>query len=298
MPGHVELGGEAGGAAHHLFAAPVRADAGQQGLARRPDGRLRGGDFAAVGLHLAVDPVGGAAQRQFAQGQQVALAEEIACRDLGLLRDVDLALLQALDQFVGRQVDDDHLVGLVEDAVGDGFPDANAGDAADDVVERFKVLDVDRGADVDAGREQFFHVLPAFGVARAGGVAVRQFVDQDELRPACQRAVEVEFAQRVAAVGDFPERQAFQAVGHDLGFGPSVRFDHADDDVLAGEELLARHAEHGVGFSDAGRGTEENLQFAARGARRCGVDPVEKLVGVRARFGFAHAVLFRASRRA
>lgn len=218
--------------------------------------------------------------------------------DAALLRRYRNGEAVALDQFVGRQVDDDDLVGLVEDAVGHGFPDADAGDAADDVVERLEVLDVDRGVDVDAGREQFLHVLPALGVARAGRVGVRQFVDQDELRPARQGAVEVEFAPRVAAVDVFPEREALEAVGHDFGFGPAVRLDHADDDVLPGEELLARHAEHGVGFADAGRGAEKNLQPAARGTRRLGVDPVEQLVGIGAQVAVVHMRSPRASRRA
>ena len=49
---------------------------------------------------LLVDPLGGAAQRQLAQRGQVARREIVLERALGLLRDVDLALLQALDQIV------------------------------------------------------------------------------------------------------------------------------------------------------------------------------------------------------
>ena len=37
------------------------------------------------------------------------------------------------------------------------------------------VLDGERGDDIQAGVEQFRHVLPAFRVTRAGGVRVREF---------------------------------------------------------------------------------------------------------------------------
>ena len=72
-----------------------------------------------MGLHvreqLLVDALGGAAQRQLAQRRQVAGREVVLERALGLLGDVDLALLQALDQVVGREVDQLDGVGAVED---------------------------------------------------------------------------------------------------------------------------------------------------------------------------------------
>ena len=173
-----------------------------------PDGR--DGALAAVLAHLVVDAVRGAAQRELAQRDQVALAEEILDGALGLLRQVDLALAQALQQLVGRQVDQHHFVGLVEHVVGHRLPDADAGDAADHVVQAFDVLDVDGRIDVDAGVEQLVDVLPAFRVARAGRVGVREFVDQEQRRAARERGVEIEFAQRAAAVLDFPAAAALR----------------------------------------------------------------------------------------
>ena len=46
--------------------------------------------------HLAVDTLGGLAQGEFSQRDQVALLEEIRARPFGLLRQVHLAVLQAL----------------------------------------------------------------------------------------------------------------------------------------------------------------------------------------------------------
>ncbi|MNV77821.1 hypothetical protein D3C71_1712770 [compost metagenome] len=150
-------------AADDVFGVDAGADAGDHGFAGAPDGF--DGAVAAIGLDVVVDMVGGAAQRQFAQGDQVALAEEIAGGVPGLFGQVDLAFLQPSQQFVGRQVHQDDLVGAVEDLVGHGFPDAHAGDAAYRFVQAVQMLHVQRGPDVDAGREQFLNVLPALGVA-------------------------------------------------------------------------------------------------------------------------------------
>ena len=53
-----------------------------------------------VAAHLRVDALGGAAQRQLAQRVEVAGLEEVLERALGLLGDVDLALLEALGELV------------------------------------------------------------------------------------------------------------------------------------------------------------------------------------------------------
>ena len=76
----------------------------------------------------------------------------------------------------------------------------DAGDLGDDVVQAFDVLDVERRPDVDAGGEQLLDILPALRMPRAFGVGVGQLVDQDQLRLPRQRGVEIEFAQRHAAI--------------------------------------------------------------------------------------------------
>ena len=148
-PLDAELRREPRRAAHDVLAARARADAAQQRSLGLPDAldRLVG----AVGLDVVLDAVGGAAQRELAQRHQVALAEEVARRALDLLGQVDLAGLEAREQVVGGNVDQHHLVGLVEERVGHRLPDRDAGDAADDVVQAFEVLDVERREDVDAG---------------------------------------------------------------------------------------------------------------------------------------------------
>ena len=56
------------------------------------------------------------------------------------------------------------------------------------------MLDIERGPDVDAGRDQLLHILPALGMAAFGGVGVGEFVDDDQRRLALERRVDVEFS--------------------------------------------------------------------------------------------------------
>ena len=196
------------------------------------------------------------------------------------LRHVDLARAQPRQQFVGRQVDQLDFVGGLEERVGQRFVDANAGDLADDIVEAFDVLDVERRVDVDAGGEQFVDVLPALRVTRAGRVGVRQFVDQNERRPARERRVEVEFLDRRALDVEHQRRQLLQAVEQRRGLGTAVRFQQPDDDVGAGARLLVRRGQHRVGLADAGGGAEEDLQPAAALARGRRVDLCQQRVRV------------------
>ena len=155
-------------------------------------------------------------------------------RALGRRGHVDLALVQALEQLLGRQVDQLDLVGAVEDAVGDGLAHAHAGDLRDDVVQALEVLDVDRGVDVDAGVEQLLDVVPALRVPAAGRVRVRELVDQDQLGPAREDGVEVHLA-RAPGRGTAIDlaRDDLEPVEQRLGLGAAVRLDDADDDVDA-----------------------------------------------------------------
>ena len=184
-------------------------------------------------------------------------------RARGLLGDVDLALLQPLQQVVGRQVDQHDLVGVVEHAVGHRLAHLDAGDAADDVVQALEVLDVDRRVDVDARVEQLVHVLPALGVARAGRVGVRELVDEQQRGLARERGVEVELLERAAAVLDALARQDLEAVEQRGGLGAAVRLDDADDDIAALRAQALRLGQHRVGLADAGRRAEEDLEPAA-----------------------------------
>ena len=257
----------------------ARADADQDPLGHRPD--ARNGVVAAVDLHLGVHPGRGRPERQLAEGDQVALAEEALDGFPRLLRHVHLPVSQPLDQLVGRQIDQLDLVGRLDHRVRDRLPRRHAGHARDDVVQALEVLHVQRRVDVDAGGEQLGHVLPALGVARAGGVRVGQLVDQNQGRATGEGGVEIELAQAGAAVLDGPRRQSFEAREECLRLRPAVRLDPTNHHVDAGRGAGVGGFQHGVRLSDAGGGAKENLQLAARLALLVGPDALQQLIGIR-----------------
>ena len=95
-----------------------------------------------------------------------------------------------------------------------------------------------------------------------------QLVDQDQRGPARERGVEVELAQRGAAVLDEPGRQDLQP---ERGAPPSRRGRAARPSRRRRPRPSARCGagglEHGVGLADAGGGAEEDLQLARAAAR-------------------------------
>ena len=124
------------------------------------------------------------------------------------------------------------------------------------------MLDVERGPDIDAGVEQFLHVLPAFGMPAIGSVAVSELVDDDQLGLARQRRVEIEFLDRAATVLDRAPRQDFKPMNERARLGAAVGLDQADDDIDPLVLEAPRVLQHRVGLADAGRGAEEDLQPA------------------------------------
>src|SRR5262249_52873673 len=145
--------------AHEPLGELSRAYAYQDALSGLPD--IANALVFAIVAHLLLDALCGAAQRQLAERDEIALAEEVLDRRARLLRHVDLALVQALDQLVGREVYQLHLIGPVEYRVGHSLLDADAGDAPDDVVQALQVLYVERGVHRDARVEQLLDVVPA-----------------------------------------------------------------------------------------------------------------------------------------
>ncbi len=248
------------GGADQFGRARQLADRDKDPLARRirPGERLG----AQLGEHPRVDRLRGAAQRELAQCGQVRPAEEMAKGARRLLGDIDLARLQPRDQLVGWQVDDLDL-GVLEHPVGHGLADAYPSKAGDGVVQRFDVLDVDRGEDVDARRQQLVDVHEALRVARARRVGVGELVDQREARPAGEEGVDVHLGERRPIGVDDPPRDDLERPDERLGLGPAVRLDEADDDVGPFTQAHRGVGQHLVGLADAGRCTEEHLEPAA-----------------------------------
>ena len=217
--------GQALGGADHGLAARVGADQRQDAVAGGPGtGNLvLLHPFAHVVVHVG----GGAAQRDLAQGGEVAFLEVSVQGAAGVVGAVDAAFLQPGAQRRGGQVDQLHLVGGFQHVVGQGFGDADAGDAGHVVVEGFEVLDVQRGPHGQPGGDQLGHILPSLGMAGARGVGVGQLVHQQQAGAAGERGVQVELAQDLAAIGHLPQRQQRQVSELGLGFGAAMGLDHA-----------------------------------------------------------------------
>ncbi len=209
-------------------------------------------DMVSCGLH-----------GQFAQRRQVGRGEETLQRLFGHVRQVDLALVQALDQLARRQVDQADVAQPVEHRIGHRLADPDAGDAVHDVVEAFQVLDVHRAVDVDALVQQFQNVLPAPFVAAAGCVAMGQFVDQHDTGLALYDGIQVHLVQPVALVLDLPTRDQLMAVDQRRRFTAPMGFHHADHQVDALPTQLPGAGQHGVGLAHARRRAEKQGQVAA-----------------------------------
>ena len=242
----------------------------------------------AVNQHVLTDAVGGKTQGQFAQRGKVAGAKEGILGGGGALGQIYFPAGQSGAQFIGREI---HQLELRagEGGVRHRFVDGGAGDLANRLGAAFDVLDVQRGEHIQAGVEQFHHVLPAFGMARFGGVGVGEFVHQHQLRPPAQRAVEIEFRELHAPVFAGAAGQQRQAFGEGVGFLAPVGFEVTDDDVAPGGEFPAGGGEHGVGLAHAGAHAEKDLEPAALCPRGFTLDRRQQRIGIGS-VAFGHTV--------
>ncbi|CUS44389.1 hypothetical protein MGWOODY_Smn1161 [hydrothermal vent metagenome] len=177
--------------------------------------------------------------------------------------DIDLAVLQPLDELVGRDIDDLDLR-VLQDAVGHRLAHPNPGEAGDHVVEAFDMLDVEGREDVDAGVEQFLDILPALGVAAALDIGVGELVDQHERRATCQDRIEIHFGQCLAAIIDGATGDHLERRDQCLGLGAAMGLDYADHHVDAGPQPSRALVQHLIGLADPGCGAEEYLELPAR----------------------------------
>ncbi|MNO69773.1 hypothetical protein D3C76_606320 [compost metagenome] len=255
------------GMAHQSLAVAAAVHADQKAPAQR---RGLAALLAVTARQVGIHPRGSSLHRQLAQRGEVGLAEEGVDSRARLFRHVDLAFAQTLQQLARRQVDQQQLVGLLQHPVRHRLAHLHAGDVAHLVVEAFQVLDVDRGVDVDAGGKQLLDVLPALGMAAARCVAVRQFVDQRQLRRIGEQAVEIHFREADAAILGTQQRLLRQPGEQRLGLGATVGLDDTDAQGHTLAQLALGGEQHGVGLAHPGRGAEEHLETAATVARQVG----------------------------
>ena len=214
-------------------------------------------------MNIALDPVRSSPQRKFPQRHQITLAKEIVSGALRLLRDVHTPGFQARQQLLGGNIDQHHFIRRVEHRVRDGLPDTHIGDPADDIVQALEVLDVERGEDIDARRQQLLDILPALRMPRARRVGMRQLVDQNQRRMPLERAVQIEFGEHPAAMRHALGGQNLEPLEQHRGLGAAMRFDDADQHNTAGGAQRPGGGQHRVSLTHSRRGSEINPQLAA-----------------------------------
>ena len=160
-------------------------------------------------------------------------------------------------QGFGREVRHDNFISSLDEPVGNGLADLNAGDALHGWRNALDVLHVHGGEHIDIRVEQVENVLVALAVLAALDVRVGKLVDQDDLRFAGKDAVEVHLFEDDALVLNLLPRNLLQLLGELSGARSTVGFDYADHDVLAALVPPNCFAQHIVGFAYAWRVTEE-----------------------------------------
>jgi len=277
-PVGVQAGGKASGPAHEPRRSRARAHTDEDALAGSPG--LLDAVRLAIPPHLRVDALRRDAQRKLAKRDEVPGAEEVLPGLLGLRGEVDLALLEAVEKILDRQVDEVHLVGAIEHRVRDGLLDDHVRDLGDHVVQALEVLDVERAVHVEAGIEEIFDVLPPLRVARPGRIRVCELVHEHDAGSPREARLDIELLQRDPAVLDPASRQDLEAEQQRPGVVTAVRLDEPDRHVAPVLALQPRRLEHRVGLADARRSAEEDRQLAALRLLLVLADSREQGVGV------------------
>ena len=97
---------------------------------------------------------------------------------MSLLRQINLARLQSLQQLFRCNVDEFKINGRIEDSIRYRFANYDPRNLTDDVVQAFDMLNIQCRPDIDACFQQFLNILPAFLVTTANGIRMSQFVDK------------------------------------------------------------------------------------------------------------------------
>ena len=96
---------------------------------------------------------------------------------LDFLRFINMTGFQSVYQFIGRQIDINHFIGLFEYAIGNPFFYFNTGDGFDLFIQTLDMLDIDCTDDIDPCIQQFENILPPLFVFTSFNIGMGQFID-------------------------------------------------------------------------------------------------------------------------
>ena len=172
---------------------------------------------------------------------------------------IDLPLIQPVQQFLGLDIHQLDLIGVIKHLVRDPFPHNHAGNGRHHVVEALDMLDVYRGVNIDARSQQLLHILVSLFMPAALRVGVGQLVHQDQPGISLQRRLQIEFPQSNMVVGIFPYRQPLQPLQQLCGLRPHMRLHisrHHIDPLPFGR---VGRRQHGIGFPNPGRISKKDV---------------------------------------
>lgn len=212
--------------------------------------------------HLLVHTLRGPAQRKLTQGGQISGDEVVLSGALGRFAEVHLSFLQALNEVLGREIDQLDILGAVQDRVRHGLVDTYPRNASDDIVQTFQMLNVQRRINIDAGSQQLFDIHVSFGVSASFSVCVCKLIDEHKLGLALKNCIQVHLGEHASFVRDALLGDLFETLGEKIGFDTAVCLHDANDDVDAVELAPSRLGEHLISLADAGRCPEEDLEAA------------------------------------
>jgi hypothetical protein len=124
-------------------------------------------EYVFIGAHLGIYQAGGVLESQLSQGDEVAYLEEVLDGPLCLVAEIDPALFKALQQVLGRKIDQLYVIRLFHKGVGDCLAHSHARDPGYDIVYAFAVLDI-QGRKTLVGLEQFSTSCQRFGCGNQG----------------------------------------------------------------------------------------------------------------------------------
>ena len=237
-------------------------------------------EFAIV-LERLFDAIRHPHEREFTQRAEVAGTEIVRERGIDFLGPVDIAVGHAALQRLGRHVHEFDLVRGTNDRIRDGLSLLDTRDRHHHIRQRFKVLDVDRGDDVDAGIEQRLNVLPTLFVATARNIRVRQFIDERHRRLPGEDRLEIHLLEVGAPIFKLSARYDLERADLGCGRGATMGLDEGNHDVGPAITATLTFAQHCEGLPDARRGTKVNPKRAAsHGPSLWTCDAVEREVEI------------------
>ena len=249
----------------HLRRA-VGADADGNAFSHNPGGLdpLR----VHIGSQRAVHCLGHVLQRKFAKCDQVAATKEVGKGFFRTIDTVDIPAAHAGLQCLRRQVGHHDLVCALHQPIRHSLANRNPGDALDSRRNALNMLHVHRGENIDVGCEHVEHILIALSVFAAFNVGMSELVDQDDLRPTRQNAVEVHLFEDDTLVFNLLPRNFFELVCKFGSARPAVGLDDSNYDIFSALMTANRLAQHVVCLAHPGSVAEKKLEGAAGLLRR------------------------------